>query len=187
MANSPKRVVLCAACSTCRLTRFLIANGGVEKTFAYGVTPAFQEMVDNVVQHSAAGSGVAPGVVGYSVRHGDMISPFVRQLHNAFPDRFTLVDSTPFLKTMSRHKRVPRGDALVWEKHPTVPGAPLDDLLGENIEKHVAHIKRMLPVRHPPAAARPTSRRLPTPTRRRHALDAERVASAYSSKIPIAP
>jgi len=70
---------------------------------------------------------------------------YVRLLQSGFPHGFTLVDSTPFLKTMSRHKRVQRGESFVWEKHPTAHGAPLDELLEDNIKKHVAHIKKLVP------------------------------------------
>jgi len=56
-----------------RFTRSLITNGGFEKKLSYGITRAFEEMVDNVVQHSGiTTSAAAPGVVGYHVHRGEM-------------------------------------------------------------------------------------------------------------------
>lgn len=56
-----------------RYRRSLVHHGGFEKKFADGLVGAFEEMVDNVVQHSGpTAATAAPGVVGYEVRPGHM-------------------------------------------------------------------------------------------------------------------
>lgn len=67
---------------------------------------------------------------------------YVRDLRQLFGDSFTLIDSTPFIKTLNRQKRIWRAKRFIWEKNETAIGAPIDGLLEENIERHVEYINR---------------------------------------------
>jgi hypothetical protein len=61
----------------------------------------------------------------------------IKQFQNLFP-RFTVVDATPFIKTMQRQKLVRVGERWKWRKEETPQGAPLNHYLAENIRQHRA-------------------------------------------------
>jgi hypothetical protein len=69
-------------------------------------------------------------------------SQFAPVLQRLFPDKFTLVDSNPFVKTHKRQKLVPRpGLRPHWIKQVTLRGEMLDKLMRENIESYRAWLK----------------------------------------------
>jgi hypothetical protein len=50
--------------------------------------------------------------------------------------RFTVIDSTPFLKTVNRQELIPFSSGWRWRKHPTAPDQCLSSLLSTNINRH---------------------------------------------------
>ena len=55
----------------------------------------------------------------------------------------TFIDTAPFVKTLNRQRATVTPVAkLVWAESPTAPGAPLDDLLRDNIEACAEFVRR---------------------------------------------
>jgi Domain of unknown function (DUF4417) len=73
--------------------------------------------------------------------------------------QFTIIDSNPFMRTMHRRILTTEG----WQNAPTLPGAPLDDLLQCNINAYTACVHQLLrgekltPRRPIPQADTPTN------------------------------
>lgn len=66
---------------------------------------------------------------------------YLRRLPKDF-DRFTIVDSTPFMRTMFRRVLNGRSDGESWNRRRTKLNAPIDDLLRENIANHRSRLER---------------------------------------------
>jgi hypothetical protein len=74
----------------------------------------------------------------------------IEALEAAFQDRFTIVDSTPFMKAMYR-----RGTNLLdpmnraWIRRHTLQGDHLDELLSENLRVYASRLRRRLKRQRP--------------------------------------
>lgn len=66
---------------------------------------------------------------------------YLRRLPQDF-ERFTIVDSTPFMRAMFRRVLKGSGGGESWNRRRTKQNAPVDDLLKENIASHRRRLER---------------------------------------------
>ncbi len=119
-------------------TKFLVRHDGIRyvaKEFQTGLRS--RERGERAIAHlahiqDAIGRELHPIAVG-GAQYADTLARFFA--------RSTIIDATPFIKTVKRQRRT-RGGRSSWEAAPTAADEPIDVLLEENIQRHRAHILR---------------------------------------------